>query len=80
MSEPELGSIREVNVGGIWNHEAHDFTPWLYNNLALLGEALDLELEPIQREAQVGSIYLDILAKDGSLNVFVHYPKSHFLY
>ena len=64
MSEPELGKIAEVSVDGIWKHEAHDFTPWLYNNLALLGEALDMELEPIQREAQVGSIYLDILAKD----------------
>ena len=64
MAEPELGKIKEVSVGGIWKHEAHDFTPWLYNNLALLGEAVDMDLEPVQREAQVGSIYLDILAKD----------------
>lgn len=64
MAEPELGKIEEVSVDGIWKHEAHDFTPWLYRNLNLLGEALDLDLEPVDREAQTGTVYLDILAKD----------------
>ena len=47
-------------------HEALDFTPWLakQENLDLLGAELGLRLECAQTEVQVGSMYLDILAKE----------------
>lgn len=61
---PELGKIERMEVRDIWLNEAHDFTPWLANRLDLLGDALGMELEIVQREAAVGPFSLDILAQD----------------
>ena len=61
---PELGKIDRVGVKTIWPHEAHDFTPWLARHLDLLGDALGMELDFVQREAAVGPFSLDILAQN----------------
>ena len=61
---PELGKVEQVDVRGIWSHEAHDFTPWMELRLNLLGDALGMELDLIQREAAVGPFSLDILAQN----------------
>lgn len=60
----ELGKIKEVNLRDVWPHEADHFTPWLADNLGLLGEALEMELVFVEREAAVGGFSLDILARD----------------
>ena len=61
---PELGKIERIEVRGIWENEAHDFTPWLASRLDLLGDALGMELDLVQREAAVGDFSLDILATE----------------
>ena len=61
---PELGIIEQMDVRQVWAHEAHDFTVWLAENLTLLGDALQMDLEPVQREAPVGDFSLDILARE----------------
>jgi hypothetical protein len=61
---PELGIVEPVDVRQIWPHEAHDFTPWLVENLDLLSKSLDLDLEYVQREVPVGDFSLDILARN----------------
>ena len=66
MTIPELGKLESVNVRDVWEHEAHNFTPWLAGNITQLGEALNMDLELAQQEAQVGDFSLDILATDGS--------------
>ena len=48
-----------------------DFTPWLADNLDLLGEELGIELEFVQREKPVGPFFLDILAKKAGTDVKV---------
>ena len=55
----------------LWQHEALDFTPWLARNLHLLGKELGIELELVQREKPVGSLYLDILAREVGTDVLV---------
>lgn len=65
---PELGKIEQVEVRHIWENEAHDFTPWLASHLDLLGDAVDMKLELVQREAAVGDFSLDILARDLTRN------------
>ncbi len=59
-------TTRQVNVREKWPHEALDFTPWLGNNLDLLGKALGLKLGLIQTEAPVGGppYSCDILARE----------------
>ena len=64
MAIRELGKLEVVDVRDVWTDEAQDFTPWLADNLGLLGEALGLELIGVQREAQVDGFSLDILAAD----------------
>ena len=65
MTAPEDG-VEQLDVRTKWPHEALDFTPWLakQEHLNLLGAELGLRLEFVEREKQVGSMYLDILAKD----------------
>ncbi len=60
----KLGRLRRVDPRTVWRHEAHDFTPWLAENIGLLGEAIGLELELVEREVSVGDFSLDILAQD----------------
>ena len=71
MPTPELGRDETVNVRKIWPHEAYDFTPWLADNLHLLGKAVGMELKHIQTEAPVGPYSLDILAEEVNKGVRV---------
>ena len=71
MGNPETGSVESVNLRAIWRDEALHFTPWLAENLHLLGEALHMKLELVQTEAPVGPFSLDILAKEAGKGVTV---------
>jgi hypothetical protein len=66
MTEKALGRLERIDVRGIWASEAADFTPWLARpeNLAILGEALGIELELEAQERTVGPFRADILCKD----------------
>ena len=70
MAAPE-GRIEQVNLRDIWPNESLHFTPWLSKNLDLLGSALGMKLELVQREYQVGRYYLDILAREVDRGVLV---------
>jgi hypothetical protein len=62
-----LGRLSPVPVRDFWIDEAKDFTPWLAEeaNLKLLGETIELDLEPFKVEEQIGPFRADIVAKDG---------------
>ena len=61
----------QVAVRDKWEHEALNFTPWLYENLDLLGNAIGMKLKPVQMEVPVGPYFLDILAKETDKGVKV---------
>ena len=63
MTETEEG-FENLEVRTRWPNEALDFTPWLAQNLNLLGEQLGFRLELVQQERAVGPMSLDILARD----------------
>ena len=65
-SGPDLATIHRVDIRGVWSNEAADFTPWLAENIGVLGDALGMNLELDAQEASVGSYSLDILARDGN--------------
>ena len=60
----QLGKIEKIDLRSVWKHEAHDFTKWLAQpeNLAELGNAIDMELELIEAESSVGGFHVDIFA------------------
>lgn len=62
----KLDRLQPVELRDIWSNEATDFTPWLAEeeNLALLGETLDMDLELEGQELDVGDFRADILCKD----------------
>jgi hypothetical protein len=62
----ELGRLERVELRDIWANEALHFTPWLAQerNLALLSEAVGIDLEHEATEKSVGPFSADILCKD----------------
>ena len=64
MTTRNLAKIERVDLREAWPNEARDFTPWLAENIAELGEALGMDLELQETEASVGGYSLDVLATD----------------
>jgi hypothetical protein len=63
--------IRKVIIRGIFPREDLDFTPWLNENLDILGEKLKLDLIDSIIEESVGDFNCDIIAKDSDSNRIV---------
>lgn len=65
MDSLGLGRLEYVdNIHSVWKHEALNFTPWLAENIDVLGQELGLELTVDGVEVPVGDFRLDIEAKD----------------
>jgi hypothetical protein len=64
MTIPDLGSLIEVNLREAWNHEAHNFTPWLASHLGALSAKIGIPLELEGQEVAVESFSADILARN----------------
>ena len=62
----KLATIDRIDLRDVWPNEAADFTPWLEENISVLGGALGMDLEVQAREAPVGAYQVDLLASDGS--------------
>jgi len=62
----KLGTLERVELREVWAHESSDFTPWLAReeNIALLGKAINMDLEVDETEKSVGAFSADILCKD----------------
>ena len=65
---PEFDRFRRVQLRDIWPHEAHDFTPWLAENLVFLAEALGMDLELEATEKRVGDFRADIVCRNRTDN------------
>lgn len=63
-----LGDVKRLDPRTVWAHEEQDFTPWLFAHLGKLGEALGLDLEAEEQEADVGDFAVDIVAKETGTN------------
>lgn len=62
-----LGKLKEIkDLREVWPHEALDFTPWLAEeeNLALLADAVGLEIALDETESKVGDFNVDIYATE----------------
>ena len=63
----QLGKLEKIDdLRKIWPHEALDFTPWLADeeNLALLCDAVGIDMTVDETESSVGSFNVDILATE----------------
>jgi len=69
--EVTFGELKSLGLRQVWSSESGEFTPWLADNIDLLGEAMGLELELVRREAAVGDFAVDLLARDLSTDRYV---------
>ena len=59
----EFGELETVNPSQAWEHEEHDFTPWMEKNLDKLAREVDLpDLELEGREVMAGNLRADLIA------------------
>ena len=66
MNKAALGRLERLDLRTYWKHESKEFTPWLAEerNIALLGEAIGMELAVEAVEKNVGPFFADILCRD----------------
>lgn len=69
----DLGRLERVGLRTVWTSEGSGFTPWLARpeNIALLGDAIGLDLEVEAQEKNVGPFRADILCKETTRNEWV---------
>ena len=61
----ELGKLnRDEDLRSVWPDEPGDFTPWLAENIDLLGEALNMAIQIEGREISVGSFSVDLVGRE----------------
>jgi len=59
-----VGKIEKVLIREVWRNEAKSFTKWLFDNIEVLCEELDITITPVDREKSIGSFSADIVAED----------------
>lgn len=65
MSEQALGALQRLDAREVWKSEPYEFTPWLRQNISLLGQALGIEIDAeVQQEVAVGLFSADLLGTD----------------
>jgi len=64
----KVGKVEKLPLRQIWKHEALDFTPWLEENIEILGGTIGLQLSVVEREKIIGTFSLDLLAEDRAHN------------
>lgn len=60
----KIEKIKKVPLREVWKDEAKNFTSWLFDNIEILGEELDMDLTAIDKEGDAGSFSVDIVAED----------------
>ena len=64
QSEIEFGTLVDASLREAWAHEAHQFTPWLAQNLYRLSQVIGIPLDLTDTEMRVGPFSADILARN----------------
>ena len=60
-----LGILKEItDLRKVWPHEALNFTPWVAENIELLGDAVGLDITVEETESSVGDFNVDIYASE----------------
>lgn len=64
MTDIRFGRLVDLPLREAWKHEAHQFTPWLAENIDHLSDAIGIPLELTGTEVAVETFSADILARN----------------
>jgi len=64
MIDNSIGDLQRLSARDVFEHEAHDFTTWLEENIDSLGEVIGVDLATAEREKSAGNFSADLLAED----------------
>jgi len=64
MTDIRFGRLEDLPLREAWKHEAHEFTPWLAENIDHLSEAIGIPLELTGTEVAVDRFSADIVARN----------------
>ena len=69
----EFGNLKSIDLRRIWPREDENFTPWLFKeeNLTRLADVLNMKLDPLEKEMEVGQFYADIVCRNTTDNSLV---------
>ncbi len=60
MNPEDLRFVEYLSLDDVWDHEEHNFTPWLVDHMDQLGQAIGIEFDDVEREDTVGGYSADI--------------------
>jgi hypothetical protein len=67
----EVNKIARIQVKEVWRYEDRDLTPWLCDNIDVIGDSISVQLTNAVREQSTGNFNVDIKAEDLNGNFFV---------
>jgi hypothetical protein len=80
LGTSSIARLEEVPLREVLSHEERDFTPWLADNLDLLGDLLGRRLELVDREVRIGDfesdLHLQVVGDDTQVLVENQYGVS----
>jgi len=68
IKDLKFQSINEIPLRNYFLREDYDFTPWIQENINLLGEAIGIDIEDAEIEYPIGGYRLDVLATESGEN------------
>ena len=61
-----IGKMERVPLREVWKKEVKDFNSWLFENIEILAEELDIDLTAVEKEKKIGSFSADIIAESST--------------
>lgn len=66
-----LGKLQNVPIREVWKNEESDFTPWLLENIEVINELINVDIEDLEKECDVGNYTADLVGKVAGTDNFV---------
>lgn len=67
----EITKITRLKARDVWQYEDRDLTPWLCENIDVVGDIIGIQLTNAFREQSTGSFNVDIRAEDMEGNIVI---------
>lgn len=61
-----VSKLKRIHPKEVWQYEDRDLTPWLCENIDVIGDAIGIQLTSAEREKSTGSFNVDIRAEDSN--------------